>query len=252
MSAVSDLIDILQAVQRLECEISAQWGSGAERLCLNHIIELHAERPKLLQKLTHKLQDGAMAEIIATGEPRSRAHEMVREAVGLANRLTTWDDQLTQQMRQARERRQQVGYLFTAPVEALRAELYYRARVQFDNVMMYFDVRLDMLVTVSRPRGRPPQPPEPPTPPLWDRPRRLLRVEGVDYYFKGRERPAQFAVLDLLQEKGWPPAGVDVPAKFGYRVKDAIEELNPSLFEVRLSLQPAADNTRILWRIDPR
>jgi hypothetical protein len=81
--------------------------------------------------------------------------------------------------------------------------------------------------------------------PSWDRPSRLLTVDGKKRVsFTRREAPTQFAVLDLLEKRGWPPAGVEVPCNFLGSPKDAVEALNERLASTRLRIRLHGNNRR--------
>jgi hypothetical protein len=89
---------------------------------------------------------------------------------------------------------------------------------------------------------------EPAGRPHWDRTSWILSFGDLQYQYEGREAPAQFAILDLLEESGWPPKGIMIPKDFPHSVKDTLESLNPRTIAIGLSLRHTDKNRRILWK----
>jgi hypothetical protein len=85
--------------------------------------------------------------------------------------------------------------------------------------------------------------------PKWDRPTRLLIVDDQTVEIATREAHVQFAVLDLLEQAGWPADGVKVPNNFEGSIKDAVDELNKKLTTTRLRIALVNGGKRIVWRM---
>jgi hypothetical protein len=94
-----------------------------------------------------------------------------------------------------------------------------------------------------------PESPPPANRPKWDRPSRQLKVGGETVEIATREAPAQFAVLDLLENTGWPIEGVPVPKTFPHSLKDAVEALNKRLQSTRLQILRQKNDTHLGWAI---
>jgi hypothetical protein len=84
--------------------------------------------------------------------------------------------------------------------------------------------------------------------PLWDRAKKTLTVGNQQYKYV-KTAKAQFAMLNLLEEKDWPLGGVRVPAACLFSIKDAIESLNSHTLPIGLSFQ-ARDKQHIVdWTL---
>jgi hypothetical protein len=85
--------------------------------------------------------------------------------------------------------------------------------------------------------------------PKWDRPSRQLTVDGQPVIIAKREAPRQFAVLDLLENAGWPTDGVAVPRTWEGSLKDAVDALNDRLVSTRLRICRLNNDHRLGWTI---
>ncbi len=94
--------------------------------------------------------------------------------------------------------------------------------------------------------GKTPQPR-----PQWDRASRILTVDNQPVEIAKREAHVQFAILDLLEEAGWPTQGVLVPRTFSGSIKDAVDALNERLSSTSLTILRLHNNQRIGWKLDP-
>lgn len=105
--------------------------------------------------------------------------------------------------------------------------------------------------TLVRRDGVPPSPPPAAanTRPQWCRPSRVLIIDNQPIPIANREAPVQFAILDALEDAGWPADGVSAP-KSG-SIKDAVEALNETLASTPIQLLKLNGNQRIGWRTNP-
>jgi hypothetical protein len=98
--------------------------------------------------------------------------------------------------------------------------------------------------------NQPPKLTETETPhPKWDRPSRQITIDNQPITIARREAPVQFAILDALENAGWPVEGVP-PPQFG-SVKDAVDALNATLSSTRLRILKLNGNKQISWKLDP-
>ena len=92
--------------------------------------------------------------------------------------------------------------------------------------------------------------------PLWDRDRRVLRVDGgVVKQFKVPS-PSQEAILAAFEEEGWPPA-IDDPLPpqpeqdSKHRLRNTIQSLNANQKLPLLHFRGDGSGQRILWELTP-
>jgi hypothetical protein len=85
--------------------------------------------------------------------------------------------------------------------------------------------------------------------PKWNRPVRQLTVDRQTISIATKEAPRQFAVLDLLETAGWPPAGLAVPRDFRGSLKDAVEALNDKLAATHLRILRLDNDCRLGWML---
>jgi hypothetical protein len=119
--------------------------------------------------------------------------------------------------------------------------------------MEAFAARLTEVVEVLE--GLQPAPTsEPPTPepnrPEWNRVTRVLCVGEAKVLYE-REAPEQFALLDALQNAGWPTDGIPCPDKLRFNLKNTVDSLSKKLAATRLRVGRTENNTHINWRFTP-
>jgi hypothetical protein len=85
--------------------------------------------------------------------------------------------------------------------------------------------------------------------PRWDRQRRQVWLGDDLLCTYVRHAPAQFALLDALQQAGWSQT-IAAP-RTRHSIKDAVEALNNRLEATRLRIQRLESDTRIEWRLTP-